>query len=215
MKKQWFLVLAGLIIISFSFSGCGTFTKMSIRGQSSNQSGVADVADVEEVPDVRTPSEPKPGIGSAEVVLETGGVFALPAVPLKPEEERLPPPVYAISGVKGQKISEGNPWEVVDLWVLLPKNESFSKGILEGTEVDDWIINLPDGLEARAHGVKKGATRVSIYISGTPKNTGRDYIKVQIPGEYLKSGTARQFFSPTEEENLKTWEESQTTSENL
>jgi hypothetical protein len=214
MKNVWVLVLAGLTIISLSFSGCGTFTKFFVRDQSANQSRVAEVGDLAEVPDIQIPPRPNPANQSAEVVLEKGGVYAVPASALKPESERLPPPVYAISGVKDQEISENNPWEVVDVVVLLPKEESFSKGILEGYEVNDWIINLPPGLEARAHGVKKGATKVSIYISGTPEKTGRDYIKVNIPGDYLQGGAARQFLSPTEEDSLSAWEEQQTQSKN-
>jgi hypothetical protein len=99
---------------------------------------------------------------------------------------------------------------VVDIFVLLPTKETFSRGILEGEDVSSWIDNLPAGLEARAHGVKRGDSLIKIYVSGTPTVTGRELIRVTIPGTYLAGGSARQFVSPTEEESQRTWANSQT-----
>jgi hypothetical protein len=140
----------------------------------------------------------------------TGSVYALPATPLNPEAERLLPPVYAISGVRGVEILESNPLEAVDIVVMLPAGETFSRIIPEGWGVSDWIPNLPAGLEARAHGIKRGATSIKIYISGTPATTGREEIRVSIPGAYLSSGNPRQFVSPTEQETIDSWQKSQT-----
>jgi hypothetical protein len=202
MNKTKLFVFLGLMMLFVSgtlFAG-GIFQ----RGDQAVQGRVADAVDVAEVPDMDFLPRRNPATARA-----TGSVYALPAEPLLPEDERLPPPVYAISGVKGVEISEGSPWEVVDIIVNLPERESFSRGILEGQDVSGWITNLPAGLEAKAHGVKKGAVSVKIYISGTPAVTGRELIRVNIPGTYLTGGTARQFVSPTEEESQKTWEDSQ------
>jgi hypothetical protein len=166
---------------------------------------VADVADVAEVRDVEYLPRRNPGVQRA-----SGSVYALPATALSPEAERLPPPVYAIAGIRGVEIREGNPWEVVDIIVDLPEKETFSRGILEGEDVGEWIQNLPDGLEARAHGVKKGASTIKIYISGTPTVTMRELVRVNIPGTYLTGGSALQFVSPTEQESFDSWKSGQT-----
>jgi hypothetical protein len=205
-KKRAFL-LVGITLIGFSVSSC--LSLASSASGDANQSAVADVADVAEVKDSEFVPRMNPAVQRAD-----GSVYALPAAALNPETERLPSPVYTISGIKGQEISEGNPWEVVDIVVNLPEKESFSNGIIEGHPVNDWILNLPAGLQARAHGVKKGGTSIKIYISGTPEVTGRDVIRVRIPGSYLTSGSDRQFVSPTEEESLAVWEAKQTQSAN-
>jgi hypothetical protein len=203
MNKTKLLVFGGLMMLFVSgtlFAG-GLFQ----RGDQAVQGGVADAADLAEVPDRDFLPRQNPATARAD-----GSVYALPAEPLLPEDERLPPPVYAISGVKGVEINEGFPNEAVDIIVNLPEKETFSRGILEGEDVSGWIANLPTGLEARVHGVKKGATSVKIYISGTPEVTGRELIRVNIPGTYLTGGAARQFVSPTEEESQKSWADSQT-----
>jgi hypothetical protein len=128
--------------------------------------------------------------------------------------ERLPTPVYAISGVRNQEIQEKERWwEVADIVVQLPAGESFSRGLLEGADVSDWILNLPAGLEGRAHNVKKGATSIRIYVAGTPTVTAREQIKVKIPGTFLTGGVDLQFVSPTETETISAWEASQTAQE--
>jgi hypothetical protein len=81
---------------------------------------------------------------------------------------------------------------------------------LEGEDVSNWIRNLPDGLEARAHGIKKGAASIRIYISGTPAITMREVVRVNIPGTYLSSGTSQDFVSPNEDESFRSWEAGQT-----
>jgi hypothetical protein len=168
------------------------------------QARVADVADVAEVTDQEYPVRRNPAVQVAG-----GNVYALPAEPLNPEQERLPPPVYAISGVRGVEITETSPL-AVDIIVNLPEKEKFAKGILEGTPVNHWIEDLPEGLEAKAHGVKKGATTVKIFISGTPERTARTYIQVKIPGDLLEGGSDQLFKSPTAEESLESWQKSQT-----
>jgi hypothetical protein len=203
MKKTWLFVFLGLTIAGLPVFA-GGLTDRS-RGQDElSQGRVAEVADVAEVPEQDYMPRRNPGVQRAE-----GSVYALPASPLLPEAERLPPPVYAISGVKGQKILEDNPLEVVDIVIILPEKETFSRGILEGEDVSNWISNLPEGLEARAHGIKKGATSVKIYISGTPAVTMRERIRVSIPGTYLTGGNSRDFVSPNEEESFKSWEAGQ------
>jgi hypothetical protein len=207
MKRIMLFVSLGLAAACIlAFAGCVT---ISARGRDSaaavDQKGVAEVSDVAEVPDLEYLPRRNPSVERA-----SGEVYALPATQLKPEAERLPPPVYAISGVRGQEIHEGNPWEVVDIVIDLPAPETFSRGILEGEDVSNWIRNLPDGLEARAHGIKKGAASIKIYISGTPTVTMREVIQVNIPGTYLSGGNSRNFVSPTEEASFKSWEAGQT-----
>jgi hypothetical protein len=141
-------------------------------------------------------------------------VYAEPAAQLKPERERLPTPVYAISGVRNQEIHESTPGqEAVDIVVILPERETFSRGLVEGADVSDWILNLPAGLEGRAHNVKKGATSIRIYVAGTPTVTARAEIRVRIPGTYLTGGTDKLFDSPTEAESISAWEADQTAQE--
>jgi hypothetical protein len=201
MKKTVLLVFAGLIIACLPVFAKGI---VDLSGESAAQGQVADVADVAEVP-VRE-YEPR---RNPKVQRASGQIYALPASSLAPEPERLPPPVYAISGVKGQEIQEGTPWEVVDVVIELPAGETFSRGLLEGEDVANWIQNLPTGLEARAHKAKKGATSIKIYISGTPEETKREIVQVSIPGTYLTSGTARSFVSPTEDASFNAWQAGQ------
>jgi hypothetical protein len=218
MKKELFFVFAGLIMISFSVFGSGLSDSRS-RSSGSNRRAVSEGEDLAEVPDIdyiprQNPLVQRAGVIRPEDLRAKGDVYALPATALKPEEERLPPPVYAISGVKGQEINENDPWwEVVDIVVVLPEREKFSKGLIEGHEVNEWILNLPKGLEAKVHRIKKGATTVKIYISGIPEETMRDTIRVTIPGEFLESGQNREFASPTESDSRKAWEDIQTASE--
>jgi hypothetical protein len=175
------------------------------RGAQQAGGGIT-VADLPEVEERKDPPRPNPKTGQA-----SGNVYALRAEPLKPAQESLPPPVHAIAGVKGEKMVEsGKSATVVDIIVNLPESEKFSKGILEGEDVSDWIENLPEGLEAKAHGIKKGAKTIKIYVSGTPAVTMREVVRVTIPGTYLTGGANRQFVSPTEEESFETWQKSQT-----
>jgi hypothetical protein len=204
MKKTWLFVFLGLTIVGLPVFARGITDRSRGRDEVS-QNRVAEVADVAEVPEHDYLPRQNPGVQRA-----SGSVYALPASPLMPEAERLPPPVYAIAGVKGQEILEDNPLEAVDIVIILPEKETFSRGILEGEDVSNWIRNLPDGLEARAHGIKKGATSVKIYISGTPTITMREVIRVSIPGTYLTGGSSRDFISPDEEESFKSWEAGQT-----
>jgi hypothetical protein len=218
MKKELFFVLVGLSMISFSVFGLGSSDS---RGQlsGSNRRSVSEGADLAEVPETdytprQNPLVQRAGVVRAEDLKAKGDVYALPATALKPEVERLPPPVYAISGVKGQEINENHPWwEVVDIVVDLPGGEKFSRGLIEGHDISDWILNLPKGLEAKAHRIKKGAVTAKIYISGTPEETMRDTIRVTIPGDFLESGLNREFASPTESDSRQAWEEIQTQSE--
>jgi len=189
------------LIIGCAGLSSGVGGRQSIGGQSN----VAEAAAIAEVQDSDYEPRRNPAAGRA-----SSTVYALPAIPLKPEAERLPTPVYAISGIRGREIQESNPWEVVDIWVELPANESFSRGIVEGEDKSDWIVNLPAGLEGRVHGIKKGATSIHIYVSGTPTVTAREEIKVKIPGTYLTGGVDLQFISPNEVESLSAWEASQT-----
>jgi hypothetical protein len=182
--------------------GVSRATRVSKAAEAAETAEALEIAEVEEADYV---PRRNPAAGRA-----SSGVYALPASPLKPEAERLPTPVYAISGVRNQDIQEGASWEVVDIVVELPVKESFSRGLVEGADVSDWIINLPNGLEGRAHNVKKGATSIRIYVSGTPTVTARGEIKVRIPGTYLTGGADLQFISPTETESISAWEASQT-----
>lgn len=204
MKKTLMFVFVWLALTA-AFGGGAVFASGMFGKETASQSGVADVADVAEVPDSDYLPRLNPSVRRA-----SGSVYALPAGPLSPEAERLPPPVYAIAGIRGEEIRESGPLEAVDIIVNLPEKESFSRGILEGQDVSDWIQNLPPGLEARAHGVKKGARTISIYVSGTPLVTMRERVSVNIPGTYLTGGNPRLFVSPTEQESLESWEKSQT-----
>ncbi|MDR2247618.1 MAG: hypothetical protein LBE17_13270 [Treponema sp.] len=202
MKKIRLFVFLGLTIV-----GLPLFAKGILDGgrDEVSQSKVADLVEVAEVQERDYEPRQNPGIQQAG-----GNVYALPASPLMPEAERLPPPVYAISGVKGQEIFEDRPLEAVDIVIALPERLTFSRGILEGEDVSNWIQNLPEGLEARAHGIKKGATSIKIYVSGTPAVTMREEIRVSIPGTYLTGGNARTFISPSEEESFRSWAAGQT-----
>jgi hypothetical protein len=204
MKKKLLFVFVLSAMTVFGGGGL-LFASGAASREKAEQSRVADVGDVAEVQDVEYPPRRNPGVQVA-----SGPVYAVPAAALNPEAERLPPPVYAISGIKGVEIREGNPWEVVDIIVDLPERETFGRGILEGEDVSSWIQNLPDGLEARAHGVKKGASSIRIYISGVPSVTMREVVRVNIPGAYLTSGSARLFGSPTEQESFDSWQKSRT-----
>jgi hypothetical protein len=164
----------------------------------------SEAAEIAEVKDITYELGRNPAAGRAN-----SDVYATPALPLKPEVERLPTPVYAISGVRNQEIQEST-GEAVDVVVELPDMETFARGLVEGMDVSDWIINLPPGLEGRAHNVKKGATSIRIYVAGTPTVTAREEIRVRIPGTYLTSGSELQFVSPTETESNSAWEASQT-----
>jgi hypothetical protein len=222
MKKLMVFVFAGLmtLFVSGSLFAGAMFQR---QGASTQGGGVASAAEIDEVPDQKFYPQPNPAAKQAG-----GSVSALPAIPLKPEAERLPPPFYAIAGVKGIAIRETgldpssnssreqnlDYMEVVDIIVILPERESFSRGILEGDDVSHWVGNLPAGLEARAHGLKKGANSIRIYISGTPTVTGRETVTVTIPGTYLTWGVDRRFVSPTQEESQKAWEDSQTNQTN-
>jgi hypothetical protein len=202
MKKVVLLVFAGLVIACLPAFGAGLIEVVRKAPVAQNQ--VVDTADVAEVPVRDFMPRRNPRIQRA-----TSQVYAIPATPLAPEPERLPPPVYAISGVKGQEIEEGAPW-VVDVVIDLPENETFSRGLLEGEDVAHWIQNLPAGLDASAHKIKKGASSIRIYISGTPEVTMREIIRVSIPGTYLTSGASRSFVSPTEDASFTAWQAGQT-----
>jgi hypothetical protein len=202
MKKLMVLVFAGLMTLA---AGGALFAGAIFQRGSSSQGRVADAAAVAEVADSDFYPRQNPAVTQAG-----GRVYALPATPLSPEAERLPPPVYAISGIKGVEISEGERGEAVDIIVNLPERETFSRGILEGEDVSAWIENLPAGLEARAHGVKRGASVIKMYVSGAPAVTGRELVRVTIPGTYLTGGNARQFVSPTQEASERAWADSQT-----
>jgi hypothetical protein len=171
---------------------------------------VSEAVEVSEVAEVDFVPRRNPAAGRA-----ISTVYADTALPLKPEAERLPTPVYAISGVRNQEIQENSLWEVVDIVVELTAGETFSRGLVEGADVSDWILNLPTGLEGRAHNVKKGDASIRIYVTGTPTVTARQEIKVKIPGTYLTGGANLQFVSPTETESRNAWEASQTTSETV
>ncbi|MDR1566497.1 MAG: hypothetical protein LBS48_04335 [Treponema sp.] len=204
MKKTLVFVSVWLALTAVCGGGL-LFAGGAISRETASQSKVADVADVAEVPESDFEPRSNPNVKRA-----SGNVYALPAGPLSPEAERLPPPVYAIAGIRGVEIREGSPWEVVDVIVNLPEKETFSRGILEGEDVSEWIQNLPPGLEARAHGIKKGAKTIRIYISGTPAVTMRERVNVNIPGTYLTGGNPRLFVSPTEQESLESWAKTQT-----
>jgi hypothetical protein len=219
MKKMLFLVLVGLALVTSSVFGGGIRDSVlgkpggadasTTSGASNvpNRPSVAEGADVAEVAVQDYVPRRNPA-----VVFAIGDVIAKPAEALQPEVERLPPPVYTISGVKGREISEGDPLEAVDIVVTLPNSEVFSVGLIEGQDVSSWILNLPDGLEALAHRVKKGDSTVKIFVSGTPKETLRDTIRLTIPGDFLGRGTALEFTTPTEPASRKVWEDSQTDS---
>jgi hypothetical protein len=203
MKKIWLFAFLSVTVAGLPLFAGGIFD--SGGRSATDQSGSVEAAAVAEMPTEYPPPRRRGTLAPA-----SGDVYALPATPLKPEPERLPPPVYAISGVRGQEIIEGYPLEAVDIIVHLPERETFSRGILEGQDVSNWIDNLPKGLEARAHGTKRGASDIKIYISGTPEETRREVIRVTIPATYLTGGSNRSFVSPTEEESFQAWEASQT-----
>jgi hypothetical protein len=203
MKKTVLFVFVWLTAIALSGGGL-LFAGGAASREKAGQSQVVDVADVAEVQESDYLPRQNPNVKRA-----SGNVYALPADSLNPEAERLPPPVYAISGVKNIEVHEDSFWEVVDIIITLPEKESFSRGILEGEDISDWIQNLPPGLEARAHGIKKGAKTIKIYVSGTPTITIREVVRVTIPGTYLTGGKDRPFVSPTEQESFDSWKKTQ------
>ena len=206
MKKVMiFGMIAGLVPLSLT--ACGSLFGGS-RSVAPQARVVAEVADLAEVADTLYEPRRNPATTAAGST-----IYPLPATPLKPESERLPPPVYAVSGVKGQPISEADPHEVVDIVMLLPAGTTFSRGILEGEDISDWFRNLPPGLEALAHGVKRGAASIKVYISGIPSITGRSEIQAAIPAQYLSSNQNLSFKSPTESESYEAWAASQTQGE--
>jgi hypothetical protein len=210
MKKLMVFVFAGLMMLVVS----GTLFAGGGRDDSISGGGTARAEVIDQVPvDKSLPQRDRRTI-AAEWRTDEGGVHALPATKLDTWEEVLPPPFYAISGVRGQAIrEEGSAIEAVDIRIDLPKGEKFARGLLGGDDVSSWIENLPAGLEARAHRVRKGATYILIYISGTPTVTAREVIRVTVPSTYLTRGAALQFVSPTEEENQTTWVDRQTKEE--
>jgi hypothetical protein len=205
MQKNFLLFVFVWLAMTVLCGGSLLFAGGIMGRERTRQFEAADVVDVAEVQDTEYQPRRNPGVQRA-----SGSVYALPATALTPEEERLPPPVYAIAGVRGVEIHENMPMEAVDIIVELPEKETFSRGILEGEDVSGWIPNLPKGLEAKAHGVKKGGKSIKIYISGAPLVTAREPVKVTIPGTYLTGGASRQFVSPTEEESFDSWQKSQT-----
>ncbi|MFP3089747.1 hypothetical protein LQZ21_05410 [Treponema sp. TIM-1] len=220
MKRMLF-IFVGLAMISIhGFALGGSDSSASRKGEGGTQY-VIETPNLDEVR-IQVPLPRR----NAGIQRAGSPVYALPADALAPEAERIPPPVYAISGVRGQEIREVKElreigrntyavtWEVVDIVVELPEGETFSQGILEGEDVSDWIENLPDGLEATAHKVKKGANSIKIYISGIPTVTMRELIRVNIPGTYLTRGNSRAFVSPTEEASFQSWQEGQTAADN-
>jgi hypothetical protein len=208
MKKLMALVFAGLMMLVVS----GALFALGSKDESIQGGGIARAEVIDQVPtDQKFLPARNPKTTTAEWRPDEGGVHALPATKLDIWEEALPPPFYAISGVKNQPIrEEGSAIEAVDIRIDLPKGEKFSRGLLGGDDVSSWIENLPAGLEARAHRVRKGATYILIYISGVPTVTAREVIRVTVPSTYLTKGAALQFVSPTEEENHTTWVDRQT-----
>jgi hypothetical protein len=203
MKKTLLSIFVWLAL-TMAYGGGSLFAGGILNRGKTSQDRVVDVVNVAEVMDQDYPIRQNPNIKVAG-----GSVYALPAEPLSPAPERLPPPVYAIAGVKDVELEEGSPL-IVDIVVILPEKESFSRGILDGADVSGWIENLPEGLEARAHGVKKGAKSIKLYVAGTPTVTAREVVRVNIPGTYLTGGTNRRFVSPTEQESFETWQKGQT-----
>jgi hypothetical protein len=56
-----------------------------------------------------------------------------------------------------------------------------------------------------AHGVKKGAAQMRIYITGTPETTRRSEVQLTVPGRYLSSNRNMHFGSPEEEASIEAW----------
>ena len=221
MKKMQLFVFLGLTLAGLPLFAGGIMDGLGGKSGASQSEGAGAPSQAEavaEMPPLDWYNPPQPRENPQRA---GSNVYAWAATPLSPEAERLPPPVVAISGVRGREIGKyivGGDYpekdfssEIVDVIVDLTEvKDSFSRGILEGEDVSNWIQNLPKGLEARAHGLKKGATSIKIYISGTPEETRRELIRVTIPGTYLTGGSARTFVSPTEEESFTSWEASQT-----
>jgi hypothetical protein len=205
MKKIWWFAFFGLMVAGLPLFAGGTLDSFGAKS-ASGEVEVVEAAEVAEMPTEYPPPRRRQGLNQA-----AGQVYAAPVeVRLESEAEQLPPPAYAISGVRGQQILEGDPMEAVDIIVELPERVSFAVGFPAGRDVSDWITNLPKGLEARAYRTKRGDTKVKIYVSGTPEVTMREAIRVTVPGTYLSDGNARSFVSPTESESVQAWEAGQT-----
>jgi hypothetical protein len=185
-------------VIVLSVTGASVFAAgildFAKKEPSSSRSSVATAADLAEVPDEAYYPRRNPRAEQAQ-----GEVYAVPAKNLKEPVEALPPPVYAISGVKNQEIRVTYPTEVVDIVVILPEGDSFNRDISETWDATAWIQNLPSGLTARAHEVKKGAREIRLFVSGTPTEARRSNIRVKIPASFLANGREREFVSSTEE----------------
>jgi hypothetical protein len=170
--------------------------------QKPGAAGVGDIAEVEDW-DVSEDLRRNPNTEKAQ-----GPIWAEPAAALNEAvPPALPPPVYAVSGVKGLEIRNS---ERVDLVVVLPEPDKFARGLIEGEDVSKWVENLPQGLEALAHLVKVNDKSIRIYITGTPAVSSRETVIVSIPGAYLDSGQSRRFISPTGEATQRAFEQSQT-----
>jgi len=178
--------------------------------------GVYDVDDLPYVPDETYYPEANPRTRKA-----VGELYVTPSDGLRAGDARLPPPVHAISGVRGQRLDDTvrapagsarkNPYaETVDVFVNVGENDYFVRDVREGFDATTWIENLPEGLRARAHHVSAGkeARVIGFYITGVPRTARRSEIRVVIPAGFLASGRERTFVSSTEElENIDEEEE--------
>jgi hypothetical protein len=229
LRKEFFMKRTALLVCAFIVAAAGpAFAMGALSSGGSQTSGrpqtsgrlqssgsmrvglaqkpaAADVGDIAEVEDwdVSQDLRRNPNTEKAQ-----GYVYAEPAAALKEAPlPTLPPPVYAISGVKGLEIRDS---ERVDLVVVLPEPDRFARGLIEGEDVSNWVENLPQGLEALAHRVKVNDKSMRIYITGTPAVSSRGSVIVNIPGVYLESSQTRRFVSPTEEATQRVFEKSQT-----
>ena len=76
----------------------------------------------------------------------------------------------AITGVQGEEI------EPTDI-IITFRNESVRDDIRAGTEVNNWIGNLPQGLKVRVREAKKNSNRIILLVDGAPQNIVNEQIK--------------------------------------
>jgi hypothetical protein len=62
---------------------------------------------------------------------------------------------------------------------------ALSFAIPVGTNLSDWITNLPTGLSAITSGAEKDATEIKLTISGTPQAAIDQPVYVKVPAEFL------------------------------
>ena len=62
----------------------------------------------------------------------------------------------------------------------------FSEDLAPGTIVNNWIVNLPEGLTARVRRVRSGEAIGTITIAGTPREVSTEVLQIAVPDYYVR-----------------------------